>query len=160
MYQIRLQNQQNISKMCWLHHISYSKKSLVRSSVHWFVTFFTPSNANAHMWACALDFGSHGLSARRAQWTKSMKPEGPQTSVTQFSEKRLGGRARWEFLLCSDDLPYMFFKVKYNSKASLFSSTFWFERIFGCKTALLVCWPSSWKNDPKEAQNYPNFKIG
>ena len=42
-------------------------------SVRWFVTFFTPSNANAHMWACALDFGSHGLSARRARWTKSRR---------------------------------------------------------------------------------------
>ena len=54
---------------------SYSQKCLVRP----FVTFFTPSNENAHTRACALDFGSHGLSAQRARWTKSRRPEGPQT---------------------------------------------------------------------------------
>ena len=48
-------------------------------SVRWYRTIFTPSNAHAHMWACALDFGSHGLSARRAQWTKLRRPKGPQT---------------------------------------------------------------------------------
>ena len=47
-------------------------------------------------------------------------------------------RARWEFIFCSDDLPYMFFNVKFNSKASLFSSTFWFERSFRSENAILV----------------------
>ena len=55
--------------------ISYSSKHLFR----WSVRFFTPTKANAHTWACALDFGSHGLSARRTQWTKSRRPKWPQT---------------------------------------------------------------------------------
>ena len=38
-------------------------------------TFFTPSNANAHQSNMRV---SHGLSARRAQRTKSSRPEGPQ----------------------------------------------------------------------------------
>ena len=33
---------------------------------------------------------------------------------------------------------HLHFNVKFNSKTGLFSSTFWFGRIFCCKTALLV----------------------
>ena len=42
---------------------------------------------------------------------------------------------------------------KFNFKAGLFSSIFLFERIFGCKTALLVFWPLRWENGPESAQN-------
>ena len=53
------------------------------------VTFFTPSNANAHMRACASDFGSHGLSARRARWTKSRRPKGHKLEVGAWRAPKL-----------------------------------------------------------------------
>ena len=71
----------NICQKCWTHFVTFfyafllleKPCSLVRPSA-----FLPPSNANAHMRACALDFGSHGLSARRARRTKSRRPEGPK----------------------------------------------------------------------------------
>ena len=52
-------------------------------SVCWSVTFVTPSNANAHTWACALYFGSHGLSAR-SQGSQG-GPKGCKLKVETFS---------------------------------------------------------------------------
>ena len=50
-------------------------------------------------------------------------------------------RARWIFENQYHDPPHMFFNVKFNFKASLFSSTFWFERSFRSGNAILVFGP-------------------
>ena len=46
--------------------------------------------------------------------------------------------AKKELIFCLDDLPHMFFNVKFNFKASSFSSTFLFERSFRWGNAILV----------------------
>ena len=50
-------------------------------------------------------------------------------------------RARWTFENQYHDPPHMFFNIKFNFKASLFSSTFWFERSFRSGNAILVFGP-------------------
>ena len=52
-----------------------------------------------------------------------------------------GSRARWNCHNQNHDPPHMFFNVKFNFKASLFSSTFWFERSFRSGNAILVFGP-------------------
>ena len=47
------------------------------------------------------------------------------------------------------------FNVKFNS--NLFLQLFLFERIFSCKTALLVCCPCSRENDPKKQVKIIHF---
>ena len=49
---------------------------------------------------------------------------------------------------------------KFNSKAGLFSSTFWFERSFCCPWALLVFRPYCSKNASKTTKNMRFLKIG
>ena len=73
-------------------------------------------------------------------------------------------RARWNWFkkikLLKIKTGHMYSYVKLNFKASLFSSIFWFEAIFCCKTALLVFWPYSWENGTKRAQKMEFSKIG
>ena len=61
-------------------------------------------------------------------------------------------RARWDFQSQNHDPAPMYFNVKLNFKASLFSSTFWFERSFRWGNAILVFWPSGWENSSKTVQ--------
>ena len=54
----------------------------------------------------------------------------------------------------------MYFDGKFNFKAGLFSSTFWFEHSFGCHLALLVFRPYSSKNGSKTPLKTRFSKIG
>ena len=68
-----------------------------------------------------------------------------------------------ERLFCSKsftDAIIIYSFVKSNFKDGLYSSTFWFERIFISKIALVVLCPFSRKNGKKTTQNEQNFKIG
>ena len=60
--------------------LSYYLNRLVCSSVRWSVTIFTPfyhaCTSSCYPMTTSLR-GSHGLSAWRARWTKSSRPEGP-----------------------------------------------------------------------------------
>ena len=64
-------------------------------------------------------------------------------------------RARWDMPPNHKnqnwDPALVYFDGKFNSKAGLFSSTFWFEHSFGCHLVLLVFCPYSSKNASKTA---------
>ena len=68
-------------------------------------------------------------------------------------------RARWDFQSQNHDPAPMYFNVKLNFKASLFSSTFWFERSFRWGNAILVFWPSGWENGSKTVRKCDFRKL-
>ena len=79
---------------------------------------------------------------------------------TSCRSSGISSRARWKSKMWKNLSPQVNSIVKLNFKAGLFSSTFWFERVFSCPWALLVFWPYGWRNGPNRAQNLQNFKIG
>ena len=119
--------------------------------------------------------GTHGYRLAPWQCTSSLKISISSRTVrsllVKFPSRRtdtlvlhsqsMPNRARWYY---SSDPQIQnhdpHFNVKFNSEAGLFSSTFWFWRIFCCQTALFVSCPWSRKNGPKTAWNELNFKIG
>ena len=95
----------------------------------------------------------------------SLPPQLGETIKTAYNKIHFGSTqissgARWEMQLQLYDPPLLYLDGKCNSKTGLFSSTFLFERSFGCHLALLVFWPLSWENGSETVQKMQFSKIG
>ena len=80
--------------------------------------------------------------------------------ATWYFDDYTDSRARWIIQFQLYDSALLYVDGKFNSKAGLFFSTFWFERSFCCPWAFLVFRPLGEEKGLKNGKNMQILKIG